>query len=140
MILNISAGAVLVASNDQSLYPVQDPLPSYCEARDKIAASKAHTYRAFIYAEDAMNIEVAGGGVVDGQGRVDQKHRFSAESGLQLNYQEFWTTQAKGQLWWKLPKEELPWERPRLMQFRSTKNVKLSNLGTSLKIQNFVWP
>lgn len=104
MVLNISSGAILKASNDQSLYPVQDPLPSYCEARDKIAASKAQTFRAFIYAEDVTNVEVTGKGIVDGQ----------------------------GELWWTLSKEELPWERPRLMQFKYASNIKLNNLGTSL--------
>ena len=66
---------------------------------------KDATYRAFLYAYNVTNIEITGGGKVDGQGAN----------------------------WWTLTQDELAWERPRLFQFQYATNIKLHNLGNWLK-------
>lgn len=100
MEVRIDEGATLLASADQSLYPVQEPYPSYCEARDGKSASKEKLFRPFIYAENVTDVVVTGSGTVDGQ----------------------------GEKWWNLPAQELPWERPRLIQFKYSSNIEVGHL------------
>ena len=75
-------------------------LPSYCIARDGLAASKGGLYRSVIYGSQVENVVFTGEGVINGEG---------------VN-------------WWTRNSETLKFERPRLFQCLECKNVKIEKL------------
>ena len=63
--LRISDNAVLLGSPSESDYPLVPPWPSYGVGRDVPTSMR---YRPLLYATNASNLHITGGGVVDGNG------------------------------------------------------------------------
>jgi hypothetical protein len=64
--MNIEKGAVLLASNDFSLWQTIAPLPSYPSGREMAGAR----YEPFIGGDGVWNFSITGGGEIDGQGHA----------------------------------------------------------------------
>jgi len=67
--LEVQAGATLKGSEDQSVYKTLPPLPSYGEARDTNCRDRSKRYMPLIFASNVTNINIVGGGTIDGNGR-----------------------------------------------------------------------
>lgn len=65
--LRISDGAVLLGSSLESDYPLVPPWPSYGIGRDVPTSMR---YRPLLFAANASNLHITGGGVVDGNGEA----------------------------------------------------------------------
>ena len=63
--LRITHGAVLLGSPSESDYPLIPPWPSYAVGRDVPTSLR---YRPLIFAANASNLHITGGGCIDGNG------------------------------------------------------------------------
>ena len=98
--LNFPKGCEIIASENEDDYPVMPTLPSYCIARDGLAASKEALYRSVFYGENVENVVFTGEGLINGEGAN----------------------------WWTRNSENLKFERPRLFQCLYCKNFKIEKL------------
>jgi len=67
IVLLVQSGATILGSQDASLWPVIEPLPSYGVSRDTGSSMR---YQALIYAYQVNNVTLTGGGTINGQGSI----------------------------------------------------------------------
>lgn len=96
--LYLDKDAVLLASQDESEYPLIEPLPSYGRGRDADGAR----YSSLIFGNNLTDVIITGAnGTIDGQG-------------------ELW--------WTKFRAGELKYTRPYLIEIMFSTNIQISNL------------
>ena len=84
-VMNIERGAVLLASDDFSLWQIIPPLPSYPSGREMAGAR----YEPFIGGDGVWNFTITGGGEIDGQGHTwwtAHKRKVNILSRVSLQY------------------------------------------------------
>jgi polygalacturonase len=96
--LNITKTGVILGSNDESDYPLVPVLPSYGTGRDVPTDLR---YRALVFAENATDLSIVGGGTIDGDGH----------------------------LWWRKHfRGQLKWSRPPLVELMSVSGIKVHDI------------
>eukprot|EP01012_Entosiphon_sulcatum_P020697 TRINITY_DN25586_c0_g3_i2.p1 TRINITY_DN25586_c0_g3~~TRINITY_DN25586_c0_g3_i2.p1 ORF type:complete len:259 (-),score=36.69 TRINITY_DN25586_c0_g3_i2:532-1308(-) len=96
--LEVQPNATVLGVQDASLYPVLPPLPTYGVSRDLNLPLR---YQSLIYARNATNVTITGGGVIDGQGSY----------------------------WWNLfHNKQLQCGRPRLVEWYGCSNVEMHHI------------
>ncbi|KAK8931375.1 putative polygalacturonase [Platanthera zijinensis] len=98
MTLFLAEGAVILGAEDENLWPLMPPLPSYGYGREH----KGPRYGSLIHGQNIVDVVITGhNGTIDGQGK------------------SWWT---------KFQKKSLNYTRGPLVQFMWSKNIKISNI------------